>query len=123
MINDYAALKVGDMVAVARHGSWNITNQGIYVVSKVNKVKVTVQRIGDNYERVFSVRKRRELNGFDDEYYSAFLETVEEQTARENQRRREVEVKNMWREAEGAATRRNLTQLKDLVEKLSQVTV
>lgn len=121
MIKDYAALKVGDTVAVAKHGSWSICNQGIYVVTRVNKVKVTVQRVSDNHERVFSVRKRCELGKFADAYHNAFLETVEEQTARVELQRREVEIRNMWRAAEGAAAQRNLTQLKDLVTKLSQV--
>lgn len=121
MIKDYAALKVGDAVAVARYGTWNISNQGIYVVVKVDKIKVVVQRVGDNYERSFSVRKRHELGVHAALRNDTFLEAVEDQTARAELRRRDTEIANMWRQAEAAAAQRNFDKLKSMVDQLALI--
>ena len=121
MIKNYAALKVGDVVAVARYRTWNISNQGIYVVVKVDKIKVVVQRVGDNYERSFSVRKRYELGVLAALRNDTFLEAVEDQTAREELRRRDTEIANMWRQAESAAAQRNFDKLKSMVDQLALI--
>ena len=124
MIMDYTTLQVGQQVAVAKPSSWSITNQGVYIVIKVGKVKVVVRRLGDNYERTFSVKKRREMGEFaGDTYTAAFLETVAEQEFRIAQRAREVEARATWREAEAAAASKNLVLLKQIVADLEQMSV
>ena len=78
---DYTTLQVGQQIAVARHLSWKVISQGIYRVSKVNKMKVEVTRDSDGYTRQFSVKRRCEVgNTF---LTGAFLETVETQKARQ----------------------------------------
>lgn len=124
MIMDYTTLQVGQEVAVAKPTSWSTTNQGVYVVEKVNKVRVVVKRASDGYLRTFSVKKRREIGDYaGDTYTAAFLETVAEQEFRVAQRAREVELRDMWRGAEAAATQRNLALLKQFVVELEQMAV
>lgn len=115
MIMDYTTLKVGDIVAVARHGSWDISNQGEYRVAKVNKVKVVVERVGDNYQREFSVKKRSEMGS---SFHNAFLETVEEQQARIAARQREVAKRRAWSAVEQAARDKDYTALQQAVANL-----
>jgi hypothetical protein len=124
MIMDYTTLQVGQEVAVAKRLGWSTQNQGVYVVNKVNKVKVTVCRKSDGYLRTFSVKKRCELGDFvEDTYRAAFLETVAEQEARIAQHAREVEVRAAWREAERAAVQKNLVLLKQIVADLEEMSV
>lgn len=115
---DYTALKVGELVAVARGGGWSTFSEGLYRVVKINKMVVVVQRERDAYERTFSVKLRRE-KGDGDRYRSAYLESVADQQQREAQYAREREVNAMWKDAERAAVTRNLAALKELVDKLS----
>jgi hypothetical protein len=124
MIMDYTTLKVGDRVAVAKPTSWSTTNQGVYVVDKVNKVKVIVKRASDGYLREFSVKKRREMGPFaGDTYTAAYLETVAEQEARLEQRKREVALREAWGRVELAASRKNLAELKAMMAELEQMVV
>jgi len=55
---------VGQVVGVLRTGSWGTVTQGKYVVTKVNKVRVELQRIGDGHARQFSVKTGNELGNF-----------------------------------------------------------
>jgi hypothetical protein len=56
---------VGQVVGVLRTGSWNTSIEGKYTVTKVNKVRVEIARIG-NEERVraFSIKTGKELSEF-----------------------------------------------------------
>lgn len=123
MINDYATLTVGQQVAVARTGSWRTGSEGVYTVVKVNKMKVVLRRLSDGYERVFSVKRRVELNRSGGSYNSAYLETVDSMTQREAQQQQERDRKQAWRDAEAAAARNDLAKLKELVAKLEQMAV
>jgi hypothetical protein len=120
MIMDYTTLKVGDIVAVALHGSWDISNQGAYRVVKANKVKVVVARVSDGYKREFSVRKRSEMSSVGS-YYNAYLETVEEQNARIAQRQQEVDKRSAWAAVERAAKDKDFAALQQAVEKLESM--
>ena len=117
MIMDYTALKVGDIVAVACYGSWSILNQGRYRVTKVNKVKVVVERVSDNYRREFSVRKRSEL-GNAVNAYRTFLETVEEQDARMAAQAKEAAKQHAWKRVEQASRDKNFAALQKAVANL-----
>lgn len=111
MIMDYTTLKVGDIVAVACYGSWSISNQGRYRVTKVNKVKVVVERVSDNYRREFSVRKRSEMGVTASAYHSAFLETVEEQDTRMAAQAKEEAKRHAWDRVEQAVRDKNFAAL------------
>lgn len=117
MINDYTTLTVGQKVAVARTGSWRTSDEGIYTVVKANKVKVVVARDTDGYERTFSVKKRVEMNNTS-HYYSAYLETVEEQQARIDRRLNEGKIRNAWLNVEKAAASKNLEDLRKYMAEL-----
>jgi len=52
---------VGQVVGILRHGSWGITTQGKYTVTKINTVRIELVRIGDGHIRTFSVKTGKEL--------------------------------------------------------------
>ena len=118
MIMDYTALKVGDIVAVVCYRSWDISNQGRYRVTKVNKVKVVVECVSDNHRREFSVRKRSELGDTASAYYGTFLETVEEQDARMAAQAKEAAKRHAWNRVEQAARDKNFAALQKAVANL-----
>ena len=114
---DYTTLKVGDQVAVARSGNWNIQNQGIYTVVKANKIKIVVQRNSDGYERSFSVKRGCEV-GSDSRWESAFIEPVEEQKKRIAKREHEASIRMQWSKMESAVANKDLAALKALITEL-----
>ena len=108
---DYSTLKVGDEVAVARSGSWMVHSEGVYTVAKVDKLKVVVRRKSDNYERVFSVKRRCEM-GKENSYRSAYLEPVADKEARERKMERERDVRRAWSDAEQAGRNKDMVALR-----------
>ena len=60
---------VGQVVGVFRTGSWKTSAEGKYTVTKVNKVRVEIARIGDGYARVFSIKTGKELTEFGSNAY------------------------------------------------------
>ena len=119
MIMDYTTLKVGDIVAVARPGTWDIMNEGNYFVVKVNKMKVVVERASDCYQREFSVKRRCEAKSTD-RYNAPYLETVEEQQARIAKRQQIAARREAWRKVELAANRQDLAALRQAVVALEE---
>ena len=114
---DYSTLKVGDEVSVARSGSWDTRSEGVYKVVKVNKLKLIVQRVGDGYERSFSVKRRCE-SGASDRDRSAFLETVADKEQREARQKRERDVKNAWAAVEQAGRSKSVDSLREALHTL-----
>lgn len=108
---DYSKLAVGDQVAVARMGSWDVHSEGVYTVVKADKIKVIVQREGDGYERTFSVKKRSEM-GKDDRYRAAYLEPVADKAARDALQQRRRDVNRAWSAAEQAARDKKVSALR-----------
>jgi hypothetical protein len=120
---DYAKLVVGQEVAVSRCGSWHTHNEGVYTVVKANKLKVVLQRVSDGITREFSVKRGVELGKGDSRWSSSFIETVADMQHREAQYAEERERRRTWEEAAQAVRNKDLTLLKDIVAKLSQVAV
>lgn len=52
---------VGQIVGILRTGSWSTVAEGKYIVTKVTKNKVTINRVTDGYARQFSLVTGREL--------------------------------------------------------------
>lgn len=102
-------LKAGDKVGIARGGSWRVRSEGIYTVSKVDKVKVVLQRESDKHERTFSVKTGDEKGS--SKYRSAFLEPVESQEARNKQQAREQEWSAAWSALEAAVSKKDLASV------------
>jgi hypothetical protein len=53
---------VGQVVGIIRNGSWGTVAQGKYTVTKVNKVRVELTRVGDGHVRTFSVKTGKEFS-------------------------------------------------------------
>ena len=119
-ILDYTTLQVGQRVGIARHASWSILSEGIYTVAKANKMKVTVKRDSDGYERVFSVKRRCEA-GAEDRYRAAYLESLETLQAREAEMKVQRAIRAAWNNAEHAAKHKNLTDLLTAVQELQSL--
>lgn len=54
---------VGQMVGILRTGSWNTNAEGMFTVTKVNKVRVELTNTG-GYTRTFSVKTGHEIGSF-----------------------------------------------------------
>lgn len=120
---NYAALAVGQEVAVSRSGNWRTHNEGVYKVVKANKLKVTLERVSDGYVREFSVKRRVELGKMESRWSSPFIESVAEMQRREAVYAAERDRKQAWADAEQAARDKDLTKLKVIVAKLEQMAV
>lgn len=117
----YETLREGDQVAVSRVGSWTINNEGIYTVSKANKVKVVLTRTSDGYTREFSIKRRVELGRTETHRSSAFIESLDDFSKRNEFYKKERELAQTWKSAEDAARTKDLTVLKELVAKLENM--
>ena len=113
---DLATLKVGDEVAIARCGRWSIHSEGVYTVTKVNKMVVVVQR--GAIARTFSVKRRVEKSKGSSYYSSAWLEAIEDLQSRETVYAAARNRDAAWKAAEDAARGKDLAALKDTVAKL-----
>lgn len=119
MLN-YSTLKVGDKVAIARQGSWSIYSEGVYTVIKVDKVKVVVKRDDDGIERVFSVKRRCEMNAANS-YQHRYLESVEDMQAQEAQYKKKNDISRAWKNIEIASKSKNLGDLRIAVANLEDL--
>lgn len=70
---DYSTLTQGQTVGILYRGS----PQGLYTVKSINKMCVVLNRVGDGYERTFSVKTRVEKNSWSDRYTTAEIVSVE----------------------------------------------
>ena len=120
MIMDYTTLKCGDLVAVARPGSWGVMNEGNYIVVKANKMKVVVERASDRYQREFSVKRRCEAKSTD-RYHAPYLELPETQAARIERRNQEVAKRQAWSAVETAAVQKDIAALRRAVAALEEM--
>lgn len=114
---NYSELTVNSKIAVARPGSWTTHSEGVYTVVKVDKVKVVVSRVGDGHTRTFSVKRRCELPA--NSFRNAYLETVEEQEARNLRLAAEQALRRLWEMGEQGARNKDLTALKAVVAELT----
>ena len=105
-------LKVGDVVSVARTGSYSIQSQGLYRVVKANKVKIVVARESDGYIREFSARRNAELSVTSSAYSYAFLEPVIDSMNRAARIQEQQARNNAWKSAEKAAQNKDIAQLR-----------
>jgi hypothetical protein len=118
---DLTTVKVGQLVAVAREGSWETFSEGEYVVKAANKVKVVVRSTTTEHERTFSVKKGTEM-GSGNKYYAPYLEDVAAMQARAAKNAKRQQLANAWAEVARTANSKNLTALRELVSKLEELT-
>ena len=108
--------KVGDQVGVARMGSWDMHNEGIYEIMKINKMVCELERVSDSYGRTFSVKTGVEKGR--DRFHSAVIETVEEQKQRAAVKQHRINVSNLWFNLSSAVSSKNLTEIEELTKAL-----
>jgi hypothetical protein len=113
-----STLNVGDRVSVAYNGSWSIRSQGIYIVTKINKVRITLQREGDGYERKFSVKTGAEIGS--DRYRSAYIESIQDKENREAAALARGKERQAWENAELAATNKDISALRKALRELEE---
>jgi len=111
-------LTVGDQVGIARFGNCGSMSEGIYLVEKIDKVKVVVKR-GD-LERHFSVKKGTELARTGrSASRDTFLEPASDTKDREELRNLERNIAMAWQTLAGAVDRKNLKDTKAAIEEVS----
>jgi hypothetical protein len=113
-------LVVGQRVSiVANYGS-----QGVYVVTKANKMKVVLNRETDGYERHWSVKRDVELPANGRKWVDRYtrLETIEEMERRTLAARAETARRNAWLDVEKAACSKNMPALELALEVLKALT-
>lgn len=107
-------LNVGDNVSIAR----NDHSQGIYTVTKINKVRVEVARAHDGYIRKFSMKTGLETGS--SLYHSAHIETVANAQQRDARQQAINEYNKKWSNIELCVKNRDIKVLKQLVDDLFQ---
>lgn len=114
-------VKVGDRVAVARSGSWSTHSEGVYRVVKADRVKLILQRESDQYQRIFSVKKNREMGP--DTYRAAFLESIEEMEQRQAALAHRRALTEAWGLVQTAAGNCNIEQLDSATASLKRLLI
>ena len=109
-------VKAGDTVGIVRMSNYGPVTQGLYVVTNVNKTIVEVTRQSDGYVRTFSNRTGLEKGS--DRYRSAVIITKEKLLALEENKLIESEIAQLYQSIARAVQKRNLVEIKLLVERL-----
>lgn len=114
---DVTSFKVGDTAVLMSSGG---LNRGTYVCTKINKVRIEMSRVGDDYKKYFSVKTGKELGTYADKY-TYFVSVAEAERILESQRQA-GELRRAFALVESAAASRNMERLtaayNDLVELL-----
>ena len=111
---------IGQEVAVIRHGSWgHIHLQGIYRVTKSNKVRVHLERVSDGYERIFSANTGIEKGS--ERYRSAEIVSVDRYRQIEKRQETEKSMKNIWNQIQSFASNKDLDGLKNAITNLESI--
>ena len=111
---------VGQEVAVIRYGNWGgILQQGVYRVTKSNKVRVHLQRISDGYERVFSAKTGVEQGST--RYSSAGIISVERYNVIEAARLRKDTLHNAWNTVQEAVKNKDIAEIKAALDVLEAI--
>jgi hypothetical protein len=109
-------VKAGDIVGIVRMGNYGYMTQGLYEVTKANKAIVEVTRQADGYVRTFSNRTGVEKGST--KYRSAEIVSKERIEAMDEKKRIENERAELFQMIGYAAQKKNLADIKVLVERL-----
>ena len=114
-------LKVGDKVAI--WGTSMFPNRG-YTVAKVDKMKAVLVR-GDNYERVFSVKRNCEIPTKDRTYVERYACIITEERAEEMAQAHLVHQKReaAFRNVKAMAETKNIEALRTAMAELEALLV
>ena len=112
--------EVDQVVGVIRYGTWgDVSHQGLYRVTKSNKVRTHLKRLTDGYEREFSAKTGIEKGS--ERYRSAQIVTEEKYRQFEADKIERTRISNCWDSIENAAHKRNLIELKEMIAKLESL--
>jgi hypothetical protein len=115
-------LTVGQEVAVARSGSWNISSLGVYTVTKVNKMQAELVRKGDGYTKTVSVKTDR-FADFEGKFTErdTFIEDLSSAQARQEAKVKEQDRRLAWKELEQAGASKNIEAARAAMAKLEEI--
>lgn len=112
-------MQVNDEVGIIRSGTWGVIHmEGLYRVSKMNKVRIHLQRLADGYERVFSAKHGREMGS--ERYRSAEIVSVARYKEIEARRLKTNRVRAAWLDAANAVQCKNLDVLKAAIATIEE---
>lgn len=120
-IEKFYDLQKGSKVGVIKHGSWgNVSQQGLYTVTKCNGAVCEITRESDGYVRTFSNRTGCEKHsyGTDSRYNTAELISVDRYESLLEKRKADQLRESLWTSVAEAANRKNLVVLRDLIGQL-----
>lgn len=118
-VNKFYDLQKGSKVGVIKHGSWgNVSQQGVYTVTKCNGTVCEITRDSDGYVRSFSNRTGIEKNSYSTRYNTADIISLDRYEALLEKRKAETLRENLWASVAEAANRKNLAVLRDLIGQL-----
>ena len=118
-MNKFYDLQKGSKVGVIKHGSWgNVSQQGVYTVTKCNGAVCEITRDSDGYVRTFSNRTGVEKNSYSDRYNTAQLISVDRYEALSDQRKHAAKIAGLWQDATEAVSRKNTVALRTILELL-----
>ena len=113
---DYTKVRAGQTVALMSNGRHP---QGLYTVTKADKMKIVVQRVGDNYERSFSVKKECEINSYSTRYNTDYIESVEVYEEIQAANDLQATRNKLWRDLDAAVNTRNVAKCQELILQLA----
>lgn len=111
--------EVGKTVGVIRNLNYGSRNpQGLYTVTKVNKMVVTLARVGDNYERSWSVKTGVEKDGFSTRYNTADIVSAEDYDKLVAAVEARKAMNQLWREMDTAVAREDIPAIEATLAKI-----
>lgn len=114
-------LSLNETVGIIRYGSFgHVQYQGLYTVTKINKTRIHVQRVSDNYERIFSAHTGIEKGS--ERYRSAEIVSVGRYNAMENADKLKGKIRDTWEIIQNRASRKDLVALKEAIANLESLT-
>ena len=118
-VNKFYDFPAGSKVGVIKHGSWgNVSQQGVYTVTKCNGTVCEITRDSDGYVRTFSNRTGIEKNSYSDRYNTAQLISLDRYEALSDQRKHAAKIAGLWQDATEAVSRKNTVALRTILELL-----
>lgn len=111
---------VDEEVGVINYNHGNGGFQGIYRVTKSNKVRIHLKRVTDGYERIFSAKTGAE-QGSVSRYRSAAIVTLAKYKELERAKIQRGHLDLAWKHVQHAASNRNLTNLKEAISKIEEL--
>ena len=105
------SLVLGQQVAIGQHFNYTRLWQGVYTVTKVNRMQAVLTRDSDAYERVWSVKRNQVLPSRPGGYVDRdlFMDTVQAMTSDQAASKKIAQVDALWVQLSKAAAQQDRT--------------